>query len=96
MNSTAIGPQKRSGQSGEQNSLLLSEIKPAPLDRQACSPVSISSTLMQLNCFAFIKSKEKRYEDINMRLEVYKGKVGRKSCSKHHLNYVLKCDVVER
>lgn len=51
---------------------------------------------MQLSCFAFIKSKEKRYEDINMRLEVYKGKVGRDSCSKNNLNYVLKCDAVER
>jgi hypothetical protein len=61
---------ERCGQSGEQNSFLFSEIKPAPLDRQACSLVSISSTLTQLNCFAFIKSKEKRFEGVNVRLEV--------------------------
>ena len=96
LNSRAVGPQRRSGQSGEQNSFLLSEIKPGPLNRQACSLVSISSTLKQLNCFAFIKSKEKRFEGINMRLEVYKRNVGGYSCSKHHFNYVLKCDAVER
>jgi hypothetical protein len=96
LNSRVVGRRESLDIWREQNSFLLFEIKPGPLGLQACSLVSLSRPLTQVNCLGFLKSKEKRHDGINMKLEVYKKKSWWRFLFKHRINYVLKCYAVQR